>query len=89
MHNFGFQRCFDGDGFGMMRRGSGLGFFHPLAFLGQLLFWGLIGLGIYMLVTRSGWRFTRTPSAAATTTTTVVATPPPAPAEENKNSDPP
>lgn len=87
MYNFGFDRGFGRGEFGMMQRGFGFGFFRPLAFLGQLLFWGLIGLGIYLFITRSGWRLTRTTPAATTTTTTVVETPPPAPTEENRNSD--
>jgi hypothetical protein len=59
MHDFGFYR-FDRDGFGMMQRGFGFGFFPPFSFLLRLLFWGLILWAVYMLFTRSGWRLTRT-----------------------------
>ena len=54
-----FDRGFPPSGFHMMRPG-GFGFFSPLMFLGQLVFWGLIILLIYWLFTRSGWRLTRT-----------------------------
>jgi hypothetical protein len=90
MHEFGFQRGFHRDGFGMMGRGGfGFGFFPLFGLLLRLLFWGLVIAGIVWLITRSGWRLTRTApvSAATTTTTTVVETPPPAPDEENKKSD--
>lgn len=65
MHDFGFSRGFGRDGFGMMQRdyGFGFGFFPPFAFLLRLLFWGLIIGAVYMLVTRSGWRLTRTTTA--------------------------
>lgn len=85
MHDFGFNRGFDRDGFGMMRGGYGFGFGFPvLGLLARLLFWGLIIAGIYWLITRSGWRLTRNnPVPAATTpTTTVVETPPPASTEK-------
>ena len=78
IHNFSFNRGFDRDGFGMMQPWFGFGSFPLLRFLATLLFWGLIGWGIYMLITRSGWRLTRT-------TPTVTAPPPPA--EENKTPD--
>jgi uncharacterized membrane protein len=58
MHEFGFQRGFDQGGFGMM--GSGYGFYPWFGLLTRLMFWGLIAWAIYMLVTRSGWRLTRT-----------------------------
>lgn len=91
MHEFGFQRGMDRDGFGMIGR-SGFGFriFPLFGLLVWLLFLGLIAAGIYWLVARSGWRLTRTsPAATTTTTTTVVETPPPAPTGENSNSDSP
>ena len=90
MHNFGIQRGFDRDGFGMMGR-SGFGFriFPLFGLLVWLLFLGLIGAGIYWLIKRNGWRLTRAApvSATTTTTTTVVETPPPASTEENRESD--
>jgi hypothetical protein len=69
--NFGFDRGFDRGfgGFGMMQRGFGLGFFSPLFFLLRLAFWGLVIWVLYMLVTRSGWRLTRTTPTVTTTTT--------------------
>jgi len=90
MHEFGFQRGFDRDVFGMIGRGGfGSPLFPLLSFLTWLLFVGLVGAGIYWLVTRSGWRLTRAAPAPATTTTTttVVETPPPAAPEENRESD--
>jgi len=102
MHNFGSNRGFGFDGRGgMMRRGMGFGFgLFPLfgfglGLLARLLFWGLIIAGIVWLVTRSGWRLTRTapvaatPTATTTTTTTTVAeTPPPAPTSDEENPQP-
>jgi hypothetical protein len=46
----------------MMQGGGmmGLGFFGPLFLLGRIAFWALVIWAIYMLVTRSGWRLTRT-----------------------------
>ena len=88
MHEFGFQRGFDRDGFGMMGRDRfGFRIFPLFGLLVWLLFLGLIGAGIYWLITRSGWRLTRTADAAATTTTTtsVVETPPPATSEDHKD----
>ena len=85
MHNFGFNRGFDRDGFGMMRRGGfGFGFFPILGLLAWLLFLGLIIAGIYWLITRSRWRLTRTVPAVATPVAPipVVETPPP-PASES------
>ena len=87
MHNFGFDRGFGFDGRGgMMRRGYG---FFPLfgfgfGLLARLLFWGLLIALIVWLVTRSGWRLTRTApvAAAPAATTTVVESHPPAPANE-------
>ena len=58
----GFNRGFPHGGFRMMRRG--FGFFPPFMFLGQIAFWGLIILLIYLLFTRSGWTITRTQQAA-------------------------
>ena len=50
MHDFGFdERGFDRGGFGMRPRGFDIGFFPPLGFLLQLLFWGLIILGALLL----------------------------------------
>ncbi len=101
MHNFGSGRGFNFDGRGgMMRRGMGFGFgLFPIfgfgfGLLARLLFWGLIIAGIVWLVTRSGWRLTRTapvaaaPAATTTTTTTVVETPPPAPTSDEENPQP-
>lgn len=88
MHEFGFQRGIDRQGFELLGRGGfGSPLFPLLSLLTWLLFLGLIGAGIYWLVTRSGWRLTRTAPAPATTTTTttVVETPPPATSEENKD----
>lgn len=74
MHGFGFDRGFDrgfGRGFdrdfGMMQGGGmmGFGFFGPLFFLARIAFWGLVIWAIYMLVTRSGWRLTRTTQTVA------------------------
>jgi hypothetical protein len=66
MHPFEFERDFGpGRGFdrgfemmpgGMMR----FGFFGPLMFLARIAFWALVIWAVYMLVTRSGWRLTRT-----------------------------
>ena len=82
MHNFGFQRGFDRDGFGMMRRAADLGsaFSRSLVFWCGCLFWGLIIAGIVWLITRSGWRLTRTApvAAAPVAPAPVVETPPPA-----------
>ena len=64
-HNFdrdfvrGFNRDFPRGGFRMLHR-PGFGFFSPFMFLGQIAFWGLIILLVYLLFTRSGWRLTRT-----------------------------
>lgn len=66
MHEFRFERDFgNGRGFdrdfGMMPGGMrGFGFFGPLVFIAHIAFWALVIWGIYMLVTRSGWRLTRT-----------------------------
>ena len=74
MHEFGFRRDFAHHGFGMMGRGGfGFGFFPLLGLLVRLLFWGLIIAGIVWLISRSGWRLTRTAPAVATTK--VVETP--------------
>lgn len=77
MHPFGFDRGFD-RGFGpggyhmMGGGGMGFGFFSPILFLLRIAFWGLVIWAIYMLVTRSGWRLTRT---------TTVSEPEPGPVE--------
>lgn len=59
-HDFGmdrsFQRGFGGRGFPRM----GFGFFSPLMLIGRLAGLALIIWFIYWLLTRSGWRFTRT-----------------------------
>ncbi len=65
MHGFGFDRDFGrvpNRGFGMMQgRGiMGFGFFGPLLGLVRIAFWALVIWAVYMLVTRSGWRLTRT-----------------------------
>jgi hypothetical protein len=80
MHNFGFNRGFERGGFGMMRRGFGFGFFPFFGILARLLFWGLISAVIVWLVSRSGWRLTRTAPVGATPVppATPVQTPPPA-----------
>lgn len=63
-HHFGFERGFDRGNFGMMGRGGmGFGFFGPLLFLVQLAFWALVIWAIYALITRSGWRLTKTEPA--------------------------
>jgi hypothetical protein len=59
----GSNRGFPHGGFRMMHRG-GFGFFAPLMFLGQIAFWGLIILVLYLLFTRSGWTITRTQQTA-------------------------
>ena len=87
MHNFGAQRGFDRDGFGMMGRGGfGFGFFPLFGLLLRLLFWGLIIAGIVWLVTRSGWRLTRAAPVAAApmAPAPVVETPPPPASEEER-----
>jgi hypothetical protein len=87
MRNFGPQRGFDRDGFGMMGRGGfGFGFFPLFGLLLRLLFWGLIIAGIVWLVTRSGWRLTRTvPVAAAPVASAPVAETPPPPTSEEQS----
>jgi hypothetical protein len=55
----GFQRGFGPAGFGM----RGIGFFAPLRFLLQLAVLALIVWFAYWLLTRSGWRLTRTVQA--------------------------
>lgn len=66
----GFNRGFPHGGFRMMRRG-GFGFFSPFMFLGQIAFWGLIILLIYLLFTRSGWTITRTQQTVQNTSPNV------------------
>jgi hypothetical protein len=91
MHNFGSQRGFDRGGFGMMGRGGfGFRFFPLLGMLVWLFFLGLIGAGIYWLVSRSGWRLTRTAPvvAAPVPPAPVVETSPPASNEENRDVPP-
>lgn len=64
MHNFGrgmdgnFERG-SGPGGLRMRGGMIFGFFPPLAFLGRILFWGLLAWFVYWLFTKSGWQLTR------------------------------
>jgi len=65
--NFGFDREFGRRGFGMMDHGMGFGFFSPFIFLARLAFWALVIWALYMLVTRSGWRITRTTQTQTTT----------------------
>ena len=67
-HTFGFGREFGPHGFGMMNHGMGFGFFAPFLFLARIAFWALIIWALYMLVTRSGWRMTRTTQTQTTTT---------------------
>jgi hypothetical protein len=62
MHEFGFQRGFGFDGYGML--GRGFDFFPSFGFLLRLVFWGLIVWAIYVFITRSGWRLTRTTPAS-------------------------
>lgn len=70
--NFGPERGFDRS-FEMRPGGSmGFGLFGPLLFLLQLAFWAFVIWAVYTLVTRSGWRLTRTTRPIET---------PPAPAE--------
>ena len=88
-HNFdrdfdrGFNREFPRGGFRMMRRG-GLGFFSPFMFLGQLAFWGLIILLIYLLFTRSGWTIARTGQSVQSTSPSIETEPKPQ-EQETKN----
>jgi preprotein translocase subunit SecG len=64
MHNFGFERGFGRGDFGMMGRGGmGFGFFGPLMFLTRIAFWALVIWAVYMLITRNGWRITKTQPA--------------------------
>jgi hypothetical protein len=65
--NFNFDREFGGRGFGMMNRGMGFGFLSPFLFLARIAFWALVIWAVYMLVTRSGWRLTRTVQTQTTT----------------------
>lgn len=80
--DFGFERRFH-PGFGMrVFPRLGFGLFSPLRFLGQILSIGLIAGLVYWLLTRSGWRLTRTPETTE---------PPVQPAEteaRNTNQDP-
>ena len=60
MHDFGFKRGFHRE-FGMRGvPGTGFGFFSPLMLLGRIAILALIVWFIYWLLTRSGWRLTRT-----------------------------
>lgn len=85
LHVFELNHGFDRNGFGMLQRGAGFGFSPLFGLLAQVLFCGLIIAGLYWLITRSGWRLTRT---APVSTTTVAGPPSPAPAptEENRES---
>lgn len=71
MHEFGFQRSFERDGFGLFGRSFGFGFFSPLLFLARLAFWALVIGAIYMLIVRSGWRLTRATQTAEPRSKTV------------------
>jgi hypothetical protein len=55
-----FRRGFGPAGFGM----RGFGFFAPLRFLVQIVVLALIVWFVYWLLTRSGWRLTRTVQTA-------------------------
>lgn len=85
MHNFGFERGFGRSDFGMMGRGGmGFGFFSPLMFLVRIAFWALVIWAVYMLITRSGWRLTKTqPAPVVSQAPAEVPVEPPA---ENKES---
>ena len=71
----GFERGFDREiprgGFRMPHsdRGS-FGFFSPFMFLGHIALWGLILLLVYLVLTRSGWRLTRTEQTVQQTSPT-------------------
>lgn len=80
MHGFGNDRGFGRGEFGMMERGRGMGFFSPIRFLVQVVFWALVAWALYTLVTRSGWRLTKTQPAP------VAVAAPDVPAEENKET---
>lgn len=72
----GFNREFPRGGFRMTHSGrGGLGFFSPFMFLGQLAFWGLIILLIYLLFTRSGWTITRTGQSVQSTSPNIETEP--------------
>jgi hypothetical protein len=90
MHNFGYGRGFERGEYGMMGRGFGFMAFPFLGLLLRLLFWGLIIALIVWLVTRSGWRLTRTAPVVVTppSPAPVVVTPPPASNEENVDVPP-
>ena len=66
MHGYGFDRDLGPGrgfehGFGMMPgTRMGLGFLGPIGFVARIAFWVLVIWAVYMLVTRSGWRLTRT-----------------------------
>ena len=64
MHELGFRGGWGPGGFGMHDRGFGFGIFSLFGLLARLLFWCLVIWAIYMLVTRSGWRLTRTTTAS-------------------------
>ena len=58
----GMDRDFErgiGPGGNRTRGGMMFGFFPPLAFLGRILFWGLLAWFVYWLFTKSGWQLTR------------------------------
>ena len=78
---FRFDREIGPRGFGMMDRGMGFGFFGPLMFLARIAFWALVIWAVYMLVTRSGWRITRTAQTQTTEAQTTETQPKPAESE--------
>jgi hypothetical protein len=55
-----------------------------LIFLGRILVFALLLWLIYWLLTRSGWRLTRT-APVTTAPSATVTTPPPAPVTEDEN----
>ena len=73
-----FRRGFGMRGFPMMRSG----FFSPVMFLGQILLLALIAGLVYWLITRSGWRLTRTTPMPETHVQSVQT-------EENSRNNPP
>ena len=66
-----FNRGFPHGGFQIMRHRGGLGFFSTFMFLGQIAFWGLIFLLVYLLFTRSGFIISRTQQTVQNTPASV------------------